>query len=320
MKKIVLITVTVVILIGSLFIIYTHFPKDIQTVAESKEIIDSLETTILGGSTMKESANAQACGYVMKTKNGELIIVDGGNDIDAELVLSYIEKIGNGTVDHWFVTHPHSDHVGALLELIENENIIIENLYYSFNSLEWYQKYDDRGFATEEKMIQALESSKIKNKISCTKNQEFYIDNIQCDILRIANPEITTSDNGNDSSMVFKMTATDVNKSILFLGDAYYYSSIELLENPEKLKADVVQMSHHGQNGVSKEVYEAIHPEICMFNAPEWLYNNDSGMGYNTGFWHSIEVREWMEEMGAQNIVAFEGDRTIRFTKNGIEI
>ena len=169
-------------------------------------------------------------------------------------------------------------------------------------------------------MFRALESPKFKNKISCIKGQEIYIDNVKCEILRIANPEITYSDNGNDSSMVFKMTATDVNKSILFLGDAYIYTSKELMENPEKLKADVVQLAHHGQNGVTKEVYEAIHPEVAVFNCHEGLYNNDFGGGYNTGIWKTIEVREWMDSMGAKKIVSYEGDQTIRFTENGIEI
>ena len=168
-------------------------------------------------------------------------------------------------------------------------------------------------------MIKALESDKIKNKVSCKKNQIIEMDNISCEIIRIANPEITNSDNGNDSSMVFKMTATDVDKSMIFLGDAFYCASKELLEEPQKLKADAVQMAHHGQNGVSKEVYESIAPEICFFNCPEWLYNNDNGEGYNSGKWKTVEVRSWVDELGAKSYKAFEGDQTIRFTSDGFE-
>ena len=167
-------------------------------------------------------------------------------------------------------------------------------------------------------MFNSLNNPKIKNKIEVTKNQVIEIDNLKCDILRVANPEIINSDNGNDSSMVFKFTAIDVNKSIIFLGDAFKYTSIELLENPEVLKSDVVQMAHHGQNGVSKEVYEAINPDICCFNIPEWLYNNDNGNGYNSGSWQSIEVRSWVQELGAKSVLAFEGDQTLQFTSTGI--
>lgn len=146
------------------------------------------------------------------------------------------------------------------------------------------------------------------------------MDNVKCDILKIADPEMINTDNGNDSSMCFKLTATDVNKSILFLGDAYYYANMELLKDPAKLKADVVQMAHHGQNGISKDAYIAIAPKVCCFNCPMWLYNNDPGTGYNTGKWKSIEVQNWVQELRAQSVLSFLGDRIIKFNQNGIEI
>ena len=77
--------------------------------------------------------------------------------------------------------------------------------------------------------------------------------------------------------MVFKFVATDVNKSMIFLGDIYTQSSKEIMDNPSLLKSDAVQMAHHGQNGAPKEVYDAIHPQICFFSATEALYNNDNG-------------------------------------------
>ncbi len=283
---------------------------------------DSMKIYVIGGSTLQEYGGVISCGYVITTKNNELIVVDGGIDADKLFLEEYIKRLGNGTVSHWYITHPHQDHVGALIQILEDDNcdITIENLYYSFNSLEWYKEYDKRGFETEEKMLSLLDSKKIKNKISCEKNQEIYMDNVKCDILKIADSEMINTDNGNDSSMCFKMTATDVNKSIIFLGDAYYYSSIELLKNPQKLKADVVQMAHHGQNGVSKDVYIAIAPEICCFNCPAWLYNNNPGSGYNTGRWQSIEVQSWVQEFRAQSVLSFLGDRIIKFNQNGIEI
>jgi beta-lactamase superfamily II metal-dependent hydrolase len=292
----------------------------VKEVNASIEQTEGIEITMLGESNMKDSGDINSCGYIIKTKNNELIIVDGGRDIDSDIVLEYINDIGNGTVNYWFITHPHADHVGALMNLLETEDITIQNLCYSFNSLEWYEQNDERGVEAETRMINDLNSEKIKNKIEGQKDQIIDIDNVRCDILRGANPEITNSNNGNESSMVFKFTATDVNKSIIFLGDIAGYASLELLENPENLKADVVQMAHHGQGGATEDVYKAINPVICCFNAPEWLYNNDSGEGYNTGKWQSITVRGWVENLGAKSLVAYEGNHVIKFTKNGIEI
>lgn len=317
-KKWIIILISSILIVIFSFLLYFNFQYR-EIIAILEERTAGISVTMIGGSNEKEKGNINSCGFVVRTKNEELILVDGGRDTDANLILEYIIKYGNGTVNHWFLTHAHSDHVGALLVLLEKEDITIENIYYSFNSLEWYKQYDKRGFETEEKMINQLQNPKIKNKIECQKDQIIEIDNINCEIIRIANPDVIHSDNGNDSSMVFKMTATDVNKSILFLGDAYVYTSKELLENPEKLKSDAVQMAHHGQYGVTKEVYEAIHPELCFFNAPEYLYNNDNGEGYNSGTFQSVIVREWMSEMGSKILVAFQGDRTVRFTNKGIE-
>lgn len=312
-----------IIILFALIICIVFFLKHKNTANDSlekNEIVTGMSVTMIGGTNMKEQGNMNSCGYIIKSVNGQLIIVDGGRDEDSECVLKYINELGNGIVDHWYITHPHGDHVGALCTLIENNDIVIENLYYSFNDVDWYRQYDTRGFASEERMINLLDSEKIKNKVSCEKGQIIRMDNIDCEIIRIANPEITKSDNGNDSSMVFKMNDLNAEKSMIFLGDAYNYASIELLKEPEKLKANAVQMAHHGQNGVTKEVYEAIKPEICFFNAPEWLYNNDNGKGYNSGEWQSVIVREWVKELGAQSLVAFEGDVTVVFKSDGYEI
>ena len=80
-----------------------------------------------------------------------------------------------------------------------------------------------------------------------------------------------------------------------------------------ELDSDIVQMAHHGQYGVTKEVYQIISPKICMWNTPQWLWDNDGGGGYNTGNYKTLEVRSWMEEMGVKaNYVIKDGDQTIK--------
>ena len=58
--------------------------------------------------------------------------------------------------------------------------------------------------------------------------------------------------------MVIKMETKK--NSILFLGDTGVESGNKLLDNQkEKLKVNILQMAHHGQQGVSKEIYEYIY-------------------------------------------------------------
>lgn len=329
MKKIVLIFLICILILVSGFFIRKAFIKDLgechmscinEELLSYEKTIEGMKVTMLGGSNMKDKGNVNSMGYFIRTRNNELIFIDGGRDIDAEIVMFYINKYGNGKVKHWFITHGHSDHVGAICRLLaEENNLEIENLYCSLLSDEWYKENDKRGYESEHQLLTSLSSNKIKNIVECEKGQVIKIDNLKCDIIRIANPEITDSDNGNESSMVFKFTAEDVNKSIIFLGDAFVRASEELLEDKDILKSDVVQMAHHGQNGVTKEVYDAIAPDVCFYNCPKWLWDNDNGGGENSGSWKTLIVRnEWMKDKGVINYKAFEGDQTIRFTSDGL--
>ena len=101
--------------------------------------VEGIKITLIGGSNEVNKGNINSAGYVIRTRNNKLIIVDGGKNTDSNLILSYINKYGNGKVDYWFITHAHDDHVGALLGILKDENndITIENLCYHLNTAEW---------------------------------------------------------------------------------------------------------------------------------------------------------------------------------------
>ena len=105
----------------------------------------------------------------------------------------------------------------------------------------------------------------------------------------------------NNSDIVYQAVING--KKLLFLGDLGYEGGKRLLKEcgEETLKSDIVQMAHHGQNGVGKEVYMAVSPDICLWPTPEWLWNNDSGDGPGSGLWKTLEVRGWMEELGVKD-------------------
>lgn len=59
-------------------------------------------------------------------------------------------------------------------------------------------------------------------------------------------------------------------------------------------------MAHHGQAGVRRDVYLAIKPTICLWPTPRWLWENDKGQGQGSGPWRTLEVRQWMNELGVK--------------------
>lgn len=266
-------------------------------------------TQIVQLTQLKMNSGRQMMGYILKTNN-KVIVIDGGTKDDAENLKFHINKYG-GKVDYWFMTHLHDDHLGAFTEIVKDENVEICNIYASLNDKEWYRVNEPSRYDFAEEFLNILSDEKIKNKVhSPDLNEKLTIDNIKVEILGIRNPEITENP-GNEQSMVIRF---DTHKSsMIILGDTGVKSSEKLLNNQkEKMDCDIVQIAHHGQNGATKELYQAISPKICMWPTPEWLWNNDPGTGYNTGIWKTIETRSWMEELNVKNnYIEKDGDITI---------
>ena len=260
---------------------------------------------------LSDHSTRQMMGYILKTKNNKIIVIDGGTIDDTENLVEQINKHG-GKVDAWFLTHLHDDHLGAFYNIANDEQIQIEKIYCSFNEYSWYEENEPSRAEFSKQILEILKQDNIKNKVEeVSLNQDINIDDVKIKILGIKNPEITENA-GNEQSMVVKF---DTGKTtFLVLGDTGIKSSEKLLKTQkEKLKSDIVQMAHHGQSGATKELYEQINPTICMWPTPEWLWNNDSGEGKGSGPWKTLETRQWIEELKVKkNYVEKDGDITIK--------
>ena len=260
---------------------------------------------------LSDHSTRQMMGYILKTKNNKIIVIDGGTTDDTENLIKQINKHGS-KVDAWFLTHLHDDHLGAFSNIANDEQIQIEKIYCSFNEYSWYEENEPSRAEFSKQILEILKQDNIKDKVEeVSLNQDINIDDVKIEILGIKNPEITENA-GNEQSMVVKF---DTGKTtFLVLGDTGIKSSEKLLKTQkEKLKSDIVQMAHHGQNGATKELYEQINPTICMWPTPEWLWNNDSGEGKDSGPWKTLETRQWMEKLKVKkNYVEKDGDITIK--------
>ena len=259
---------------------------------------------------LSPQGSRQMMGYIIKDNN-KLIVIDGGTLDDTDNLIKQINKNG-GKVDYWFLTHAHDDHVGAFTKIVNNTEIPIYKVYVSVNDLSWYEQNEPSRADFTKEFLQTLRNDRIKDKITEPEiNQIIEIDNnIKAEILGVKNPEIIENP-GNEQSMVIKFHIKD--KTLLILGDTGINSSQKLSNTQkEKLKSDIVQMAHHGQAGATEELYQEIHPKICLWPTPEWLWNNNAGNGFNTGPWKTIETREWLEKIKVEkNYIAKDGDITI---------
>ena len=252
---------------------------------------------------LESQINTIGNSYVIRTVNGKVIVMDGGYDKD--YLRGFIDALG-GEVEAWIISHPHDDHMTALSKMLENLNgLKISKVYHSRFPDELIDSEDTNTAELTRKFYSLLDNATDIEVIDCNCGDEFEIDGVNFKVLSEKNPEIGGY---NDSSMVVKVW--DNKKSIIFLGDLAGKGGQKLLDSEyaKDLECDYLQMAHHGQDGCDKHFYETVKFRACLWPSPSWVYNNDQGGGFNTGRLKTVEVRNWMKELGiTEHYVSCEG-------------
>lgn len=274
-----------------------------------------------GGGSLLQVANRSTCmmnSYFIKTPEGKTVIMDGGyyGPEDAEHLTGLIKEHG-GIVDKWFITHAHSDHYGALswmLEHSEKLDIEIKELYLSFPDIEWLAKAEDpavRGLV--ETFYSGIEKHNLTVK-PFIKNSFIECGGMTFEILNdIEGYENIKVNPINNTSIVIK--AHFPKREVLFLADLGVEAGEAILcdKGEAAVSCDIVQMAHHGQQGVNKRFYEAVQPKLCLFPTTDWIWNNDFGNGPGTGPLKIDETRQWLDEIGAVAMcLGFMGDYLLK--------
>lgn len=238
---------------------------------------------------------SQMFGLVIKTAK-KTIVFDGGTVGDYYQLEDFLQNNCCGQVDAWFFTHPHHDHIGAFCEMNRNKtNVRVNRIFHSFPSFQDLKKYESRA---EHELsvwqdVQNLFEKEYSNRVERIQRCDvFQFDDVVIRVLRVFNKDIKTN-YVNNSSAVYRIETPQ--KSLLILGDlGIEGGKKELMElcPLSELQTDYTQMAHHGQAGVSKEFYEYIKPQKCIWATPEWLWNNDAGNGFDAGPWHTVRTRE----------------------------
>lgn len=268
--------------------------------------------------------------FVIVTSKNRCIVVDGGRPLDMPLLKKYVD---GRRIEAWILTHAHEDHIAGFIDEMERNggaDFNIGTVYYNFpdyNAL--YAKADKA--PNPEYFKQELNNTlpafnKIKDKFNSfivKQGDSIGVDEVRIDFLFSFHDGLYTN-LINDSSLVFKLTTP--RKTVLFLGDlGPEAGNVLYQESKDKLKADIVQMAHHGHMNVAMEVYAAIDPKACLWCCPLWLYNepalhtltNEQLKGRiadgRAGLYGTGATREWMARLGVKkHYVTGYGTQTIK--------
>ena len=272
-----------------------------------------VEKNLLGGAILyqlpsQEKINSteynQNESYVLLTPDKKIIVMDGGNEEDGEYLYNLIKCLGN-EVEAWFISHPHSDHYTALTQLLTDYDLNIKKLYYDFGDMDWIRNNSP----TSIPLIQEFEKQVNLHGIPVQKPQKddvYEFGSVKIKVLNNATHYSEYGGIGGMNSLSIVLKVYTANADILFLGDADIDLGAWLLENvsAEDLKSDIVQMAHHGQNGVDEDLYKAISPKICLWPNVDWVWHNRN----DTNTYSSYYTRHWMQELGVvKNYLAKDG-------------
>ncbi len=255
--------------------------------------------------------------YLIKTPNNKLVMIDGGHNYymkNAYLqhAIRAILGLKDGDyfeIDAWFFSHGHVDHYGEFTMMMKeysvNSNYKVKNFYFDFpdfeksdfdksdynleflgtfkDSLNTYAKVS--GIKVDGDYYDFL-NGKVINKQAVKKGLTIEVDGVLFDVLQTWDE---CDEQVNANSLVIRVSESNKKtKTCLFLNDASVNSGNRLLNTyGNKLKSDIVQMAHHGQAGVDKNVYDAVGAKIRLWPTTFWLWSDHE-------IWRVDEVRSWL--------------------------
>ncbi len=264
-----------------------------------------------GGGSLTMLANkdndAQNMSFIFDTGDG-LIVVDGGWTENGESLLNELKARG-GHVRAWLITHPHNDHALALSWILSNHpnDIAIDGIYYSFFDKAWYAEHDAESAEVYDKLTAAFSNISADKLHGDIKGGDI-IEAGRARIQVLNNAYKLKSNSGNNSSVCYMISMNGTN--VVFLGDLGLAAGNLMREDVDlrSLQCDIVQVAHHGQEGVDYAFYQQLAPKVMLWPTPEWLWNgsriSESSINMTRSWQSGLLIKEYY--------VAKDGDVTIR--------
>ena len=259
---------------------------------------------------MLQSVEDTICdSFIITTEDGKVIAIDGGHTAETDYFIQYLKAVTGQKkphVDAWFLSHPHNDHVQVFYEVAENraKQVTFGKVLLNYAP---YELYESRSQGEGMQMVSEFDriSRAFPEKVQILNTGDIF--NIGAAKVTVLYTADTSFIDVNEHSVIFRMDLGG--KSVMFTGDAQVNAGNKTLaewESTGLIDCDICKMAHHGQDGVDRNFYEAVSPEICLWPTPTWVWDNTNGN------LKTPEVRAWMEELGVKkNYVAWEGSQVV---------
>ncbi len=181
--------------------------------------------------------------------DGKSMLVDSGESDQGKVVTAYLQDQGISTLDYVVATHPHSDHIGGMNDILNNFQV---------------EHFVDSGYPhtskTYENMLTTIDTKNIPFEVVRAGQTIDFDPAVDIEVL---NPASAYSDELNENSVVLKVTYGDT--SFLLMGDAGLESEENIMEAGYDVDSDILKVGHHASTSGSGEAFiSAVSPEVSI--------------------------------------------------------
>lgn len=203
------------------------------------------------------------------------ILVDSGEAGEAQNVINYIKNRNIDKLDCVVATHPHSDHIGGMAQILtefEIKDVIMPEIPEDIvPTTKIYEKF-----------LNAV-AENAENVIAAESGMTYSYGEMKLEIFA----PLKDYDNLNDMSVISRISYGET--SVMFTGDATTAVEKDLLKKKIDYSADILNVGHHGSKTSSSEQWlKAVSPEYAVICC---------GKGNDYGHPHSV-VTERLEKFG----------------------
>ena len=223
-------------------------------------------------------------------------LIDGGATNAVLRELAAVMPLSDRTIDVVIGTHPDTDHVGGLNDVLER---------YEVGTILLTEATGDSLAATEYERLVVAEGAEI---IYARRGQSIRLG--ASTTLAVLWPEVDPSEmESNQSSIVLNLQYGDT--SFLLTGDApKRVEEYLVLAEGEHLQSDVLKVGHHGSRTSTSELFVTeVEPDYAVLS-----YGADNPYGHP-----HVEVTDALFNAGVETLSTAEAG-TITFRSDGTEV
>lgn len=249
---------------------------------EAYETAASLPESVVGraygGTTMTLSMIDVGWGLsmVLTTPDGSNVLIDAGHSDHLQDVITFLSDHGISWFDAMVATHYHGDHVGGY-----DEDGGIIDLYWTpfFISPDTTSLYLSMWGSIEDKINERdIEVAYVRRGDSPSDTPALVWDDtpgFSVEVLsaglggQIGGEEDSSEEGmkGNNDSVVLRITFHDV--TYITTGDAEFYTEYSIIDayGREGVRADLLQVGHHGNNDATSELWlDNVSPRVALIS------------------------------------------------------